>query len=357
MKLKNFLIVVDDIEKSKKFYNDIFGLKVVVDFGGNVVLTEGLALQERKVWNRLIEKESVKGDSDAELYFEENNMDVFLKKLDDYPEKIKFLSQIKEHEWGQRVVRIYDPDGHVIEVGESMEYVVKRFYSGGMTAEETAKKTQMPLDVVKKICRDFIIRRERPEDYRETENLTREAFWNVYRPGCTEHWILHRFREDEDFIPELDFVMELEGRIIGHIMYARGLIKADNGTRIQALTFGPVSIAPEYQRKGYGKKLVDYSIEKAGELGAEIICIEGNIGFYGKSGFVPAYEKGIYCDGASRHEKNPYFLVKELKTGILENITGVYCTPKGYMTDERDVEIFDITFPEKEKLKLPGQIF
>ena len=152
MRLKNFLIVVNDIEHSKKFYHDLFGLEVLVDFGGNVILTERLVLQERKIWNHLIEQESKSGNADAELYFEENNMDLFLKKLEEYEEPIQYLNHLKEHDWGQRVVRFYDPDGHVIEVGESLEYVARRYYQAGMLIEDVAKKVQLPLDYVKTIC-------------------------------------------------------------------------------------------------------------------------------------------------------------------------------------------------------------
>lgn len=127
MRLKNFLIVVEDVERSKKFYHDLFGLDVVTDFGGNVILNGGLVLQDKKIWKALIGKESSCGGCNAELYFEENNLDTFLDKLETYPESIHYLNRLTEHDWGKRVVRIYDPDGHVIEVGEAMDYMEKRF--------------------------------------------------------------------------------------------------------------------------------------------------------------------------------------------------------------------------------------
>ena len=134
----------------------------------------------------------------------------------------------------------------------------------------------------------YMIRRETPDDYQEVEYLTREAFWNVYRPGCIEHYIVHQYRCREDFVPELDFVMEKDDVIIGHIMYVNAEILSDNGQKIPIMTFGPISIAPEHQRKGYGKILLDFSMDKARALGVGAICIEGNIAFYGKSGFVTA---------------------------------------------------------------------
>lgn len=205
--------------------------------------------------------------------------------------------------------------------------------------------------------RDYMIRNETPADHREVENLTREAFWNVYRPGCLEHYVLHQFRDRPEFVPELNFVMEKDGKLIGHVMYVRAKILADDGREIPMMTFGPISIAPEYQRQGYGKALLDYSLEKAKELGAGVICMEGNINFYGKSGFVVASTRGIHYHGESREAEVPYFLLKELRAGFLSGITGVYHTPEGYFVDEEEAEAFDAAFPPKEKQKLPGQLF
>lgn len=144
MRLKNILVVVTDIELSKAFYCDLFGLTVVTDFGGNVILTEGLVLQERVIWEKFTDKKVVPYGNDAELYFEENDMDSFIEKLNQYPYEIVYVNPLMEHDWGQRVIRIYDPDGHIIEVGESLEYVAKRYLKSGMGVEETALKTQLP---------------------------------------------------------------------------------------------------------------------------------------------------------------------------------------------------------------------
>lgn len=148
MGLKNILIVVNNIERSKAFYKDLFGFTVAADFGKNVVLTEGLVLQEKKLWESFIGRKVVTGGNDAELYFEENDIDGFLKRLDDSEYSIEYLNRCKEHDWGQRVIRIYDPDKHVIEIGESMEYVARRLLDSGMTAEQAAKKTQLPLSQI-----------------------------------------------------------------------------------------------------------------------------------------------------------------------------------------------------------------
>ena len=203
----------------------------------------------------------------------------------------------------------------------------------------------------------YIIRLERKEEQREVENLVRESFWNVYRPGCLEHYVPHQLRQDKDFIPELDFVMEMDGKLIGQTMYMKASIQADDGRVIPIMTMGPIGIAPEYKRKGYGKILLDYSLEKAAQMGAGAVCFEGNIDFYGKSGFVEASTKGIRYHGVPEGEDASFFLCKELIPGYLDEITGVYSTPEGYFVSEEETEEFDRSFPPKEKLKLPGQLF
>lgn len=204
---------------------------------------------------------------------------------------------------------------------------------------------------------DYIIRLENNNEHREVENLVRESFWNVYRPGCTEHYVLHQLRNDPAFVPELDFVMEKDGKLIGQNMFMRAFITADDGRNIPIMTMGPICISPEFKRKGYGKKLLDYSLEKAAELGTGALCFEGNIDFYGKSGFTYAREFGIRYHGLPEGADDSFFLCKELKTGYLDGITGVYAPPQGYFVDEAETEEFDRLFPPKEKLKLPGQLF
>ena len=204
---------------------------------------------------------------------------------------------------------------------------------------------------------DYIIRLENNNEHREVENLVRESFWNVYRPGCTEHYVLHQLRNDPAFVHELDFVMEKDGKLIGQNMFMRAFITADDGRNIPIMTMGPICISPEFKRKGYGKKLLDYSLEKAAELGAGALCFEGNIDFYGKSGFTYAREFGIRYHGLPEGADDSFFLCKELKTGYLDDITGVYAPPQGYFVDEAETEEFDRLFPPKEKLKLPGQLF
>lgn len=203
---------------------------------------------------------------------------------------------------------------------------------------------------------DFIIRQERKEDYKEVESLVRDAFWNVYRPGASEHYVIHVLRDNPDFIKELDFVMEKDGKIIGQNVFVKAFIDTENG-KIPVLTMGPICILNELKRKGYGKKLLDYSLQKATELGYGAVLFEGNIGFYGKSGFDYAGNFNIKYHGLPDGEDASFFLCKELKKGYLDNVTGVYQTPNAYFVDDKDVEKFDKSFPFKEKKKLPGQIF
>ena len=203
------------------------------------------------------------------------------------------------------------------------------------------------------------IRQERPEDYREVENLTREAFWNVYRPGCTEHFVLNQFRSNPDFIPELDFVMEEDGKIIGHVMYSRAELVLDDGTKRLSWTFGPICIHPDYKRKGYGLKLLKYSLEKARELGVGFLCMEGNIEFYRLAGFDLASKLGIHYHAEPRDAVVPYFLVQELIPGWLNGIEATYCPPKGYFVADANPEAFEAyeaTFPAKEKAFMSGQL-
>ncbi len=204
---------------------------------------------------------------------------------------------------------------------------------------------------------EYTIRLETADDYGEVEELTRDAFWNVYRPGAIEHFILHNFRALPEFISELSYVIELDGKIIGHIMYSRGEINSDDGRVIQVVAFGPVSIAPDYQCLGYGTKLIEHSLNCAIKLGHGAVIISGAPEYYNRFGFVEAKTKNIYYANTNRDEDLPYFMVKELKEGYLNGIVGTYIDPSGYFVREEDVEEFDSQFPYKEKLKLPTQIF
>lgn len=205
--------------------------------------------------------------------------------------------------------------------------------------------------------KDYTIRSEKEEEYRAVEDLVRESFWNVYRPGCTEHYVIHVLRRDPAFVKELDFVMEKDGKLIGQNMFMKTIIEADDGKAIPVLTMGPIGITPELKRKGYGKALLDHSLEKATEMGFGAVLFEGNIDFYGKSGFDFASKFGIRYHDLPEDADSSFFLCKELIPGYLDDVTGVYQTPQGYYVKDEDVEEFDRDFSQKEKLKLPGQLF
>ena len=231
----------------------------------------------------------------------------------------------------------------------------------------------------------MIIRLEEPKDYREVEELTREAFWNVYRPGCVEHYVLNQYRNSPDFVKELDFVMEEDGRIIGHVMFSRAELvveipgtsprmtqgetspgMTESQTRIASWTFGPISIHPDYKRKGYGLKLLNYALEQARKQGVGFLCMEGNIDFYKHAGFKLACTYNINYHGEPEGAEVPYFLAQELIPGWLaqrglgpEGNPATYCPPKGYFVADENpdaFEAYEATFPPKEKLRLPGQL-
>lgn len=203
---------------------------------------------------------------------------------------------------------------------------------------------------------DYLIRLETSADYSEVETLTREAFWNVYRPGCLEHYVLHRYRTRPDFIPELSLCLTVDGKIIAHVMYVHSEIHTEDGRIVPIMTFGPISVHPNCQRKGYGTLLLQYSMKKAKRLGAKALAITGDINFYGKSGFVVASTKGIHYAAEPRDAAVPYFLIKELERGFLTGITGTYADPDGYDCEGVDIDAFDAQFSPKEKRKLPGQL-
>ena len=206
------------------------------------------------------------------------------------------------------------------------------------------------------------IRLEKPADYRVVEELTREAFWNVYRPGCTEHYVLHCYRDNPDFIPDLDFVMEEGNRIIGHVMFSKAELILPNGLHKPSWTFGPISIHPDYKRKGYGLQMLRFALVKAREMGIGFLCMEGNIDFYSHAGFCLASRFHIHYHDMPDNEDVPFFLAQELIPGWLKAngiVEATYCPPAGYFVAENNpeaFEAFEATFPEKEKLRLPGQL-
>jgi predicted N-acetyltransferase YhbS len=200
---------------------------------------------------------------------------------------------------------------------------------------------------------DIKLRPEEEKDYSIVENLTREAFWNVYRPGCDEHLVLHNIRNENEFIKELDYVAIYNNEIIGNIVYAKSKII---GTlkEYEVLTFGPVSVLPKYQKKGIGKILIEHTIKKAKEMGFKAIIIYGNQKYYEKFGFKNTKEYGI-TDMEGNY--NDALMVLELFSNSLENITGKFFEGEIYKINKEELETFEKGFPYKEKLILDTQIF
>lgn len=203
----------------------------------------------------------------------------------------------------------------------------------------------------------MLIRQEREKDYGEIENLTREAFWNVYRPGCVEHYLLHELRGDGCFIPELDYCIEEEGRIVAHIAYARAYVTGDDGIKREVAIFGPLSVLPERQRRGYGGALIRHTLQRAKELGFALVAITGNPDYYHRFGFESASEHGIFYEGMPREESAPFFMVKILDGEKAKDIKGEYSDPQVYLVGQEEADEFDKAFPPKIKQKREGQLF
>lgn len=196
------------------------------------------------------------------------------------------------------------------------------------------------------------IRNERETDYKIVEDITRKAFYNVYVPGCMEHYLVHIMRGHEDFIPELDFVIEVDGQTVGNIMYTKSKLTDEGGTEKEIVTFGPVSILPKYQRKGYGKMLIEHSLKRAAELGYEAVVIMGSPANYVGSGFQCCRKYNVCV------EKGKYpaaMLVKELKSGALDGRLWFYSDSPVMNVDEREAQAFDDGLEKMEKKWMPSQ--
>ena len=197
------------------------------------------------------------------------------------------------------------------------------------------------------------IRLEKPEDYRTVEELTREAFWNVYVPGCTEHFMIHNLRDQKEFIKELDLVAELDGEIVGHIAYTLGAIVTDTEEAFEVVCFGPVSVHPDYKKNGIGSALIRYSLEKAKKLGYQAVCIFGDPRYYSRFGFHCGEKYEIKTeDGKDAVSMQ----LLELIPGVLEGIQGRFIESSGFEVNDEEFEAFERTFPPKEKKEEESQI-
>jgi len=202
------------------------------------------------------------------------------------------------------------------------------------------------------------IRKENSKDRSEVENVTREAFWNVYRPGCVEHLVVHNFRSSPAFVRDLSLVVEAEDskNIIAHILYCKTTIQMDSGGHKDLLMLGPISVLPKYQHQGIGSALIEHSMQKAKKLGYGAIALTGNPDFYHRFGFSSGSGFSLFYPGMSRTEEASFFMVAELSEGYLANAVGTIVEPQAYSVSDDAVHEFDAKFPHKVKETRPGQL-
>ncbi|MFR6333485.1 MAG: GNAT family N-acetyltransferase [Eisenbergiella sp.] len=193
------------------------------------------------------------------------------------------------------------------------------------------------------------LRLENEKDYFEVENLTREAFWDVYRPGCSEHLVLNKLRQADSFIKDLDYVLIEDGKIVGNIVYTKMFTGTERKMSDEVIAFGPISVHPDFQKKGLGKKLIEYTLDKAKCLGYKAVLITGDNNYYNPLGFESACRYHVYLPGTSEDDEAAFFMAKELEEGYLGNNNGIYDFDICFNVSEEELEIFDRKFPEKAK--------
>ena len=193
------------------------------------------------------------------------------------------------------------------------------------------------------------LRLENEKDYFEVENLTREAFWDVYRPGCSEHLVLNKLRQADSFIKDLDYVLIEDGKIVGNIVYTKMFTGTERKMSDEVIAFGPISVHPDFQKKGLGKKLIEYTLDKAKCLGYKAVLITGDNNYYNPLGFESACRYHVYLPGTTEDDEAVFFMAKELEEGYLGNNNGIYDFDICFNVSEEELEIFDRKFPEKAK--------
>ena len=200
---------------------------------------------------------------------------------------------------------------------------------------------------------NYIIRKETPADYRFVEEMTKRSFWNVYVPGCDEHYLTHVMRDSVDFIPELNLLLELEGKIMASVKYMKTCLKDENGFTKEIVSFGPLCVEPDYQRQGYGKVLLEYSFNVAKKLGYDVITNFGDPANYVARGFKSCHKYNVCLEGDVYHSS---LLVKELVPGALDGRKWYfYESSVGELMSEEGFGEFDKTFPVMEKAWRPSQ--
>ena len=196
---------------------------------------------------------------------------------------------------------------------------------------------------------------EERDDYLEVEKLVRNAFWNIYRPGAFEHYIVHNLREDESFIADLAYVIEIDDEIVGHINYSKGYIDYEN-ERIDAVVLGPLSVHKDFQNQGLGSRLIEHTLDLAENMEIHYVFVIGDENYYHRFGFESASEHDIYLDGTDTDDECPFFMIKVFDETRLKEGLGIFHNPDVFDVDPKDVDEFDGQFEYMEKLVLEGQL-
>ena len=207
-----------------------------------------------------------------------------------------------------------------------------------------------------KVDDDATIRLEREDDYVKVENLVRNSFWNVYRPGALEHFIVHKLREDESFIKDLAYIIEKDSLIIGHINYSRGSLNSENGKNIDAIVLGPICVDENYQNQGFGSKLIRYTLKLIEDKGIPYVFVIGDENYYSRFGFDSASKYNMFLEHTDTEQENPFFMIKIFNEDEISLEKAIFSNPEVFNVDEREVEEFDRKFEFKEKKVLDTQL-
>jgi predicted N-acetyltransferase YhbS len=200
---------------------------------------------------------------------------------------------------------------------------------------------------------NLTIRLEEENDYRNVEYMTREAFWNVYKPGCDEHLIVHKIRKIPAFVKELCFIAYGDEKILGNIIYSKAKVINDKNNDFEVLCMGPIAVLPSYQGLGIGSLLLNCSIKKAKQLSYKAIIIFGNQNYYHRFGFINAKEYGIQTSAGDNFEE---FMALQLYDGGLNGISGKFHEDEVFKIEKDELETFEKEFPYKEKRVTDAQL-
>ena len=200
----------------------------------------------------------------------------------------------------------------------------------------------------------LVIRQIQEEDYEDVEKLTREAFWNIYRSGCSEHLVVHNIHKEKSSIEELELVALYDNIIVGHIVYTKGYVDGVNNDTF--ITFGPISVSPKFQNKQIGSKLIRISLQKAARIGYSAVFITGDENYYSRFLFEYASKYNIHLEGIPEEDEAPFFMVRCLKEDALDNVSGCFVFNDCYNVNDKDVDEFDKKFPYKKKEVREGQL-